>query len=157
MLVFLPPAVLGVVFFHRSPAIALPRAGASGGGAPKVGGEGGRAAGEAEAWPGGSASLLGGCLPPGVGRWMGTACGGPEYEMRGAAGLGQDGLKRVVFVSPLRTWETFLGTSPPLQEAGPMEEKRSEGFVAGIAQLAERQGWGEARDRRQGRGSLGGL
>lgn len=38
-----------------------------------------------------------------------------------------------------------------------MEEKRSEGLVAGIAQLVERQGWGEARDRRQGRGSLGGL
>lgn len=102
----------GLFFFYQSPAIALPRAGASGGGEPKVGGEGGRAAGEAEAWPGGSASLLGGCLLPGVGRWMGTACGGPEYEMQGAAGLGQDELKGVFFVSPLRTWEKFWGISP---------------------------------------------
>lgn len=45
----------------------------------------------------------------------------------------------------------------PFEEAGPREEKCHEGSVAGISRFTERQGWGEAQDRRQGTGSCGGL
>lgn len=72
-IVFPPASSDGFGFFspescHR---FALPCAGASGGGAPREGKDGG----EAEDHPGGSASLLGGCLL--------TACCGGEVDGKG--------------------------------------------------------------------------